>query len=278
MANVLPLRGRALNKAVRMRSVRCDACGTRALIAASQCPKCGHLLDVRDGFGELLPLSLCPTCDSYYPESLGACRWCGTKPAPPPVITPQVWKAAGWAGLVIVVAIGWLLRYHEQNVSTDIRRASKRIQDSTAKLTPDLADVPGSPADTSVATGVANGSVGSDPTPRKASAPTVAPQSAAPPPSVHTPPPTATPLPAPKAKGSPRWVTSISKGWVVVRAGPSRQSRLVASIGPNSRVQLGESSGTWRRIRARGISGWVEPGSLFTEVPGSSRAHVFSSR
>jgi hypothetical protein len=187
-----------------------------------------------------------------------------------------------------------LLRYHEQNVSTDIRRAAKRIQDSTAKLTPTLADVPGAPADTSVATGVANGSVSSDPTPRKAASPTVSPQAVAPPvtapqavaspsaapptSSIHTPPPAATPVPAPKAKSSPRWVTSISKGWVVVRAGPSRQARLVASIGPNSRVQLGESNGTWRRIKARGISGWVEPGSLFTEVGGSSRARVFSSR
>jgi SH3-like domain-containing protein len=64
----------------------------------------------------------------------------------------------------------------------------------------------------------------------------------------------------------------------VIRAGPSKQARLVASIGPNSRVQLGESSGTWRRIRARGVSGWVEPGSLFTELTGSNRARVFSSR
>src|SRR5688500_19909263 len=38
-------------------SVRCDVCGTKALMAASQCPKCAHGFEVRDGFGALLPLS-----------------------------------------------------------------------------------------------------------------------------------------------------------------------------------------------------------------------------
>jgi len=34
-----------------MRSVRCDACGAKAMTAAAKCPKCSHLLDLRDGFG-----------------------------------------------------------------------------------------------------------------------------------------------------------------------------------------------------------------------------------
>jgi SH3-like domain-containing protein len=49
-----------------------------------------------------------------------------------------------------------------------------------------------------------------------------------------------------------------------VRADASKTSRIVASIGPGSRVQLGETRDSWRRIRARGIAGWVEPRSSFT--------------
>jgi SH3-like domain-containing protein len=49
----------------------------------------------------------------------------------------------------------------------------------------------------------------------------------------------------------------------VVRADASKRSRLVASIGPNSRVQLGESRGDWRRIRAKGLAGWVEQRAEF---------------
>jgi uncharacterized protein YgiM (DUF1202 family) len=63
-----------------------------------------------------------------------------------------------------------------------------------------------------------------------------------------------------------RWVRSVSRHWVIVRSGASKQSRIIASIWPNSRVELGESRGDWRRIRARGINGWVEPRSSFEVV------------
>jgi hypothetical protein len=80
-----------------MRSLRCDVCGTKALVAASTCPKCGHAFEVRDGFGELLPLAHCTTCDAYYPESVGGCRWCGTKPERSPIgpLGPHIWKGVG---------------------------------------------------------------------------------------------------------------------------------------------------------------------------------------
>ncbi|MGH9887408.1 MAG: SH3 domain-containing protein [bacterium] len=81
-----------------------------------------------------------------------------------------------------------------------------------------------------------------------------------------------------KSAASARWVNSVARGWVIVRAGPSKESRLVASIGPNTRVQLGESRGTWRRIKARNISGWVEPSTLFAAIPTTARARVLVSR
>ncbi len=84
-----------------MRSVRCDVCGTKALMAASKCPKCGHQFSVRDGFGDMLPLSHCSTCDSDYPASIGSCKWCGTTPQRAPV-APHIWKGVG-----IVAFVGW---------------------------------------------------------------------------------------------------------------------------------------------------------------------------
>jgi uncharacterized protein YgiM (DUF1202 family) len=70
----------------------------------------------------------------------------------------------------------------------------------------------------------------------------------------------------PTTRETKRWVRSHARHWVVVRAGPSRDSRIVASIGPNSRVELGESRGSWRRIRTKGLTGWVEPRSSFELV------------
>jgi SH3-like domain-containing protein len=43
-----------------------------------------------------------------------------------------------------------------------------------------------------------------------------------------------------------------------VRAGASPDAHIVASVGPESRVQLGEVRGTWRRLHSRDINGWVD--------------------
>jgi hypothetical protein len=71
---------------------------------------------------------------------------------------------------------------------------------------------------------------------------------------------------SPAPRRSVRWVRSVSRHWVVIRAGASSDSRIIASIGPNSRVELGETRGSWRRIRAKGLAGWVEPRSSFELV------------
>jgi SH3-like domain-containing protein len=73
-------------------------------------------------------------------------------------------------------------------------------------------------------------------------------------------------------------VNSISTSWVVVRADASKGSRIVASIGPGSRVQLGESRGSWRRIRARGLAGWVELHSSFVGARSPARARGLAER
>jgi hypothetical protein len=66
----------------------------------------------------------------------------------------------------------------------------------------------------------------------------------------------------PATKSAPRrasrWVNVVARTWVPVRANASGSSRIVASIGPDTRVQLGEARGAWRRLRTRGVSGWVE--------------------
>jgi len=59
------------------------------------------------------------------------------------------------------------------------------------------------------------------------------------------------------------WVNSIVRSWVVVRAEASSGGRIIASVGPHTRVQLGESRGGWRRIRAKGLAGWVEHERFF---------------
>jgi hypothetical protein len=269
-----------------MRSVRCDACGAKAMTAAAKCPKCSHLLDLRDGFGELLPLAYCSSCDSYYPERLGECTWCHTKPERPP-IDAKIWRGVG-AGVAAVIGSVWLIG---NLTSSDAKRpgiktgssavARKQVRDSSAEST--MAATPTNVAaatDSAPVSDPGGGAAAPSTSPATdipgSSAPIVLPQAAAaavdP---VNEPaivqPVTAMPRTAQSKEGVVRsvrrapshWVRSVSRDWVVIRSGASRSSKIVASIGPNSRVDLGESRGTWRRLRTKGVAGWVEPRNLF---------------
>ena len=342
-----------------MRSVRCDVCGTKALVAASTCPKCGHGFENRDGFGELLPLAHCTSCDSYYPHSVGGCRWCGTKPERSPIgpLGPYIWK--GFGGLVLAsLAIGaWLVKNEAPSppkpaprtfvadtlptnqpkaesfgrkiavaqpdtaiaepldstvvagvdstrdtaialstvdtmpaVSTPVVAPQRVAMQSAGTVVdsdsmPSTVDTPAHPPPEPVtarpAGKAAPRTVAKTPKPAASSAP-VAPKPRAASRSTTRPPAsksasraiakapsrTTTPRAAPAPKSTARaktrgaWVTSVARNWAIVRSNPTRQSRIIASIGPNTRVQLGETRGDWRRIRAKGLSGWVEHRTL----------------
>jgi hypothetical protein len=282
-------------QAVHMRAVRCDVCGSRAMTAAAQCPTCAHHFDLRDGRGELFPLAYCSSCQSYYRESLGECRWCHTKPERPP-IGPRVWRGVGAAALVALVITARLLQ-DDGSLDSAIEHAKTAAKKAAPPLAADTAlaqtlavsktpvfQAPIARADSTPADTTVRDSNPETPVTRIAEPPVtrvVATKEVAlppaPVPTVQAPPPVAakprvvasTKAAAPaasKTRRTTRWVSSISRDWVVVRADASKRSRLVASIGPNSRVQLGEARGNWRRIRAKGFAGWVEQGAAFRVV------------
>lgn len=305
-----------------MRAVRCEVCGSRAMTAAAQCPTCSHPFTLRDGFGELLPLAYCASCDSYYRETLDECRWCGTKPHRAP-IAAKVWRGVGAAALVVIVGTALFLR--DTGAPDTPRKKTKTATKSHSEPLPTdtaLARTTATVADTSFSSSLPTtmasaDSIRRDSVPRAepmsqvsrdttvpAIAPPIAPaispaaaprrvasmETTMPPsvpraiasvePTVPTPAPIrssvaskpaeSSPKPAARASSKSRrsapWVSSVSRHWVVIRSDASKRSRIVASIGPHSHVQLGESRGEWRRIRAKGLAGWVEQSSAFVEV------------
>ena len=349
-----------------MRSVRCDDCGTKALMAASQCPKCGHPFAVRDGFGDLLPLSHCSACDSDYPASIGSCKWCGTMPERAP-IGARVWKGVGIVAFVGMAWGAWMVHGDKPATAAKASRLQDLLKPESTALSPDSAralqtlasangvDTSGRAANASdtnaigtadtmvrnipmsivaadstvlpmlagVATqdsivSVQSAGTIAEPEPAAAdSAPEVvavarAPVRAAPTTTrdvVRAPAPSpaaarASTRPAPKpparataraevrapAKAAPkvaaapkasarsskpgRWTTTVARSWVIVRADPNRRSRIIASIGPNTRVQLGESRGEWRRVKAKGLQGWVEHRSIAARAPVTKKARL----
>ena len=266
-----------------MRSVRCDACGTKALMAASQCPKCGHLFEVRDGSGEQLPVAHCPSCDSYYPAHVHSCKWCGTTLIPEKPRKGDSshlrWIAAGTFAVAIV--LGLLARDPSPKLTSHPRASAQAKPKAAAPMdtlartaSPALVDtaVPrdtaagadavlteaSTPPATDVSTPAASIPPSADPVviPQSASAPSaVAAAPAAP--SVRA----TTTISRRERRPSASWVGMVAKQWVTVRADAQRSAHIVASVGPNSRVQLGETRGSWRRIKSRGIAGWVEVSS-----------------
>ena len=334
-----------------MRSVRCEVCGTKALMAASQCPKCGHQFSVRDGFGAMLPLSHCSACDSDYPASVGSCKWCGTTPERAPV-APHIWKRIG---IVAFVAMAWgawmvhddkptqaaatsqlqdLLKPDSTALSDSARAAEVVANTSTDSAAPDtstsvvLADTLMQPmlagigvTSDSLTTVQSAGAIAEpEPTPtpavdtmpavalarepvarparavarapapvRKSVRKSVRPPAAAPsrattrgavrPPAKVAPRVAVTPKASARSrKATGRWTISVSRSWVTVRADPNKKSRIIASIGPNTRVQLGEARGAWRRIKTKGLTGWVEHRSFLARTPPASKAGRLAAR
>ena len=249
-----------------MRSVRCDACGLKALVAASQCPHCGHLFELRDSFGELLPLAHCGSCDSYYPLARGECRWCGTPPERSR-FGPTAWKGVGVLAFAGMAWGAWVAHRTTPKAPLPAVQADSvvtevaRVPDTAGIVLaagPDSTDVAAIAVDSSAeATSEESGGRVAEPGPDPAPGVAVGPRAVA-----------RAPAPAVRApRARTRWVPTTVRSWVTVRAGATRSARLVAALGPGTRVQLGESRDEWVRLRTRGVSGWVERRSV-TPRPG----------
>jgi len=294
----------------RMRFVRCEACGAKALVAASQCPQCGEALNLRNSLGQPVPLAYCTSCDLYYPRKRGECRWCGAKP--PRIRTSSL--AWGTLGVVVVLAWGWeAWRLRSVDVGaaaagssrpaarkarvTPKTRADSSIVPQTIVLSDSGTEDPGT-ATLGMEAIDASAAAPSDAAPSEAASPDITASAGTAPPALGG--PAAAPLPpagpvvappvrrpadtttlrerqrvaAPRVPPSissnsrrpaanVRWVRATVRGWVRVRAAASSSSRTVALIGPDTRVQLGESRAGWVRVRATGISGWAERSRFF---------------
>lgn len=258
-----------------MRFVRCDACGAKASLAASQCPQCAVALVLRDSFGEPLPLSHCPTCDVYYPRGPSACRWCGTS-APTAQVAPIVWKGCAVVGGLVLVWVVWTrttvgvqpppqpativdstLREPARAgspplpevVAPEALAATTRLDTVTSEAPAQIAS-----ADSSPASVVAESVVAVPALPTRALLPEL---------KAPRPPAPLRPAAAQRSVSRTRWVRATARDWVRLRAAAHPSSRTVALIGPDTRVQLGDSRKGWVRVTSSGISGWAESKQLF---------------
>lgn len=236
-----------------MRLVRCDHCGAKALSAASQCPRCTQPLSLRDDRGGTVPLAHCRVCNTYYPRSTGACKWCGTAVSAPSS-SRSLWAVAAVAALAVGTLFGWWYVRPRPPATREVVAAPVEVgspsfprtenpslllqQDTLSTAPPILAGSATSVAPES-ATQIVTGS-----------APDILPAT-----TTATTPARA---PAPSLAAGVKWRAAMANAYANVRAEARSDALIVGALSPNQRVQVGEVMKGWRRVKIGAVEGWAD--------------------
>ena len=211
-----------------MAFLRCTACGSKALVAASQCPRCAHPFHLQNARGDRVKLLRCRGCGIMHRFD-ATCHWCGVLPTAA-WQSPTVWRSAAAVVLsVSVAAVAW--RYGAPLGVEVMQRLSVKSVPFTQVATSDrvapLSNAPGT-AQLSTSTGPA----------------TLADSLA---------------VTAAGAIDSITWTPAVARTWVNVRNDASRGGEVVGVIKPASRAMLGTDRAGWRQVRSPDVNGWVDP-------------------
>jgi len=239
-----------------MAYLRCTACGSKALIAASQCPRCAQPFNVHDARGERVKLVKCRGCGIMHRHD-SLCHWCGER-GRGLQIPKQVWRSAAalllTAGSATAVwTFGPAIRDFGGAIARDVQREVQRDRAADAAERARL--VAGSMDDANRAslnaeTGVPATQLASAELPSSAALVTD----------------TAVTSVADGALDlvtaqldSVQWTPVVARTWVNVRSDASRGGEVVGVIKPASRAMLGTDRAGWRQVRSTEVSGWVDP-------------------
>ncbi len=211
-----------------MAYLRCTACGSKALVAASQCPRCAHPFNLLGSRGDRVKLSRCRGCGIMHRFD-GTCHWCGVLPRAF-WQSPALWRSAAAVLLSVSVAgaawrygsplrVDLMQRLSAESVAFDQVATNERVSVSSSGV----AEVALSATATNV---------------------TLADSLA---------------LSSASAIDSIIWTPAVARTWVNVRNDASRGGEVVGVIKPASRAMLGTDRAGWRQVRSPDVTGWVDP-------------------
>jgi len=224
--------------------LRCEGCGSKALSAASTCPKCSAPFSLHDARGERVPLKKCAGCGIMHRRDR-ACHWCGDRAHA--VRSSNVTRSISGIAAVALVAVGsWSVRERAADVIAEAM-VIIRTPASTAKPVAAVA-APVTPAmSLPTSASAVNSTVPTVPTVAQAPEPIVD--------SVHI----ASADGAIAAADSIRWVPAVARTWVNVRNDASREGDVVGVIKPTDKAMLGIGRSGWRQVKSPDVTGWVDP-------------------
>lgn len=214
--------------------LRCEACGSKALSAASTCPRCATAFELHDARGQRVALKKCSSCGIMHRQDR-ACHWCGER-------KPSAWRssaalksATGIAAIALVAVGSWAAREPAADV---LAQAFAMV--NTPRATVAMTETPAGPS-APTAIPVSAGSAGAMPT---------------------TPDSTlvASAAGALVEADSISWEPAVARTWVNVRRDAGRGGDVVGIIKPSERAMLGGvGRAGWRQVKAPDMTGWVDP-------------------
>lgn len=215
-----------------MAYLRCTACGSKALAAASQCPKCAQPFNLLDARGDRVKLKRCRSCGIMHRYD-ASCHWCSDRTSSNAftrvTVSGAMLRNAAAVALMLTAAGGaW--------------RYAPALRDLTASLSVRANEAAVSApvnATASERIGVPASTVASAATPGASAPPDT--------------------LSMVSSGDSIQWVPAVARTWVNVRSDASRGGEVVGVIKPASRAMLGTDRAGWRQVRSTEASGWVDP-------------------
>lgn len=228
-----------------MAYLRCTQCGNKALVAASQCPKCAHPFNLLDARGERAKLKRCRGCGIMH-RADAHCHWCGESKGVSLLTTVRVdravWRTAAAIALMVTVAGGvWRFAPALKDAAKSARAAAQTMRVASADIADLNTRVPSTIVSSATTAASAAGTIATPP---------VTDGSAV----VSNASPTSAPV-----GDDIQWTPAVARTWVNVRSDASRGGEVVGVIKPASRAMLGTDRAGWRQVRSPDVSGWVDP-------------------
>lgn len=230
----------------------CSACGAKALVGATRCPRCQVPFVSYDPGADRVATVNCPNCGVQRPVAIGVCPNCLMSTAPS---GRRLTRGLALAGLAIgvLMAVGYAISRYTERTPPAVPPAANRVAAAETPATTD--SLQAAAADSAVP----STALSVTPTPA-ASAPIAPPAT-----------PVATvalkpaPLPSVAVPDTGLWEYAVAVTWVRVRSAPMRESDVLRMVDSAQRVRLGPPQNGWRPVRVGVDRGWVDP-RLFTVV------------
>lgn len=219
--------------------LRCEACGAKALSAASTCPKCSAEFEVFDARGTRVTLKRCSGCGIMHRQDR-ACRWCDAKKTNG---SSAIRSASGIAAFALLAVGSWAVRAPAADA---LAKVIAMAQSPATRVT--LTEVPEQLVASAVGIPVVS-LPGAD----LPSLPPVSSEDAR-----------ASQLgisdSSVMSTDTTQWVAATARTWVNVRANAGRSGNVVGVIKPSEKAMLGSvGRGGFRQVKSPEMSGWVDP-------------------